>query len=144
MPIIVIIDDDALGGSITKNQIEDIFVGIGVRLLTDKDDILGFQPTDENLLIVDQHLFDSFNHRSEKVDGFPTGTELAKKYAQGGFKGKIIVYTGDEDKAEKENTKGDGFFKSFFRNKKTETIEYAVKGSKSGFKQIIDKIEAIQ
>lgn len=78
MPIIVIIDDDALGGSITKNQIEDIFVGIEVRLLTDKDDILGFQPTDENLLIVDQHLFDSFNHRSEKVDGFPSGTELAK------------------------------------------------------------------
>lgn len=140
MSRIVIIDDDTLGGSITKNQLEDTFVGLEVELLTNKDDILGFTPSKEQVLIIDQHLFDKFNHRSEEVAGFPTGTELAEKYVQNGFKGQIIVYTGDEEKAEKERTKNTGFLGALFAKKRLNPIEYAVKGSKSGFEQITSKI----
>ena len=140
---VAIIDDDPVAATILIAQLEDFFVEKNipyrVQSLTSPAEIKEFVPDGEDMIILDMHLFDDFNHRSDKIENFPNGEELARYYKKIGFCGKCFVFTGDEEAANK--SKKGAFFGLF--SKKNENFDYAVRGSDDGFRKIAMAIEEI-
>lgn len=129
---IAIIDDVMSLASPLKRSIEDdhYLHNPEVVIVSKPSEIDNFHPEGFGLLIIDQNLFNGFNAKSEMLEGFTQGESMAKKFVDGGYRGKIILYTGDYKLVEKRNNPG--FLSSLFGSDKIEGVEYIDRGSDVG------------